>query len=144
MFSGKILGGCIDSMYDFFNGDRYADMPVLCRKYHLFPDAEDWKGRILLLESSEELPSPEIYRKSLEHLKETGVFDAVSGVLAGKPMNETFTEEYKRLLVEVIGRPDLPVVFNLNIGHAMPRCIMPFGVNAAVDAEKQVIRFAEE
>ena len=144
VFSGKILGGCIDSMYDFFNGDRYADMPVLCRKYHLFPDAEDWKGRILLLESSEELPSPDVYRHSLEYLKETGVFDAVSGVLAGKPMNETYAEEYRRLLVEVIGRPDLPVVFNLNIGHAMPRCIMPFGVNATVDAEKQVIRFAAE
>ena len=41
VFSGKVLGGCIDSLYDFFNGDRYADMPVLCRKYHLFPDAED-------------------------------------------------------------------------------------------------------
>ena len=143
-FSGKILGGCIDSMYDFFNGDRYADMPVLCRKYHLFPDAEDWKGRILLLESSEELPSPDVYRQSLGYLKETGVFDAVSGVLAGKPMNETYAEEYRRLLVEVIGRPDLPVVFNLNIGHAMPRCIMPFGVNATVDAEQQVIRFAAE
>ena len=144
VFSGKILGGCIDSMYDFFNGDRYADMPVLCRKYHLFPDAEDWKGRILLLESSEELPSPEVYRQSLGYLKEAGVFDAVSGVLAGKPMNETYAEEYKQLLVEVIGRPDLPVVYNLNIGHAMPRCIMPFGVNATVDAEKQVIRFAAE
>ena len=143
VFSGKILGGCIDSLYDFFNGDRYADMPVLCRKYHLFPDAEDWKGRILLLESSEEKPTPEAYRKALEYLKETGVFGAVSGVLAGKPMDETYAEEYKRLLVEVIDRPELPIVFNLNIGHAMPRCIMPFGVDAAVDAEKQVIRFAE-
>ena len=56
VFSGKILGGCIDSLYDFFNGSRYADMPALCRKYHLFPDAEDWRGRILLLESSEEKP----------------------------------------------------------------------------------------
>ncbi len=54
VFSGKILGGCIDSMYDIFNGDRYADMPVLCRRYGLFPAAEEWKGRILLLESSEE------------------------------------------------------------------------------------------
>ena len=43
VFSGKILGGCIDSLYDFFNGDRYADMPELCRKYRLFPAAEDWK-----------------------------------------------------------------------------------------------------
>ena len=63
VFSGKILGGCIDSLYDFFNGDRYADMPELCRKYRLFPAAEDWKGRILLLESSEEKPTPEIYRR---------------------------------------------------------------------------------
>ena len=37
----------------------------------------------------------------------------------------------------------LPIVFNLNIGHAMPRCIIPFGVEATVDAGKQVIRFAE-
>ena len=142
-FSGKILGGCIDSLYDFFNGDRYADMPVLCRKYQLFPDAEDWKGRILLLESSEEKPTPALYRRALEYLKGTGVFNTVSGVLAGKPMDETYADEYKKLLVEVIDRPELPIVFNLNIGHAMPRCIMPFGVEATVDAERQVIRFAE-
>ena len=71
------------------------------------------------------------------------MFRAVSGVLAGKPMDETYAEEYRRLLVEVIDRPELPIVFNLNIGHAMPRCIMPFGVDAVVDAEKQIIRFAE-
>ena len=70
LFSGKTLGGCIDSMYDFFNGERYEDMPILCEKYHLFPNAEDWKGHILLLESSEEKPSLEKYRQSLEYLKE--------------------------------------------------------------------------
>ena len=143
VFSGKILGGCIDSLYDFFNGDRYADMPELCRKYRLFPAAEDWKGRILLLESSEEKPTPEIYREALEYLKGTGVFEAISGVLAGKPMDETYAEEYRELLKEVIGRPELPVVFNVNIGHAMPRCIMPFGVEATVDTDRQVIRFAD-
>ena len=143
MFSGKILGGCIDSLYDFFNSERYPDMPALCRKYHLFPDATDWQGRILLLESSEEKPTPEQYRKSLEYLKEKGVFDAVNGVLAGKPMDETYAEEYKQLLKEVIAKPELPIVFNINIGHAMPRCIMPFGVEATVDTGKQIIRFTE-
>lgn len=143
VFSGKILGGCIDSMYDFFNGELYADMPILCEKYHLFPDAEDWKGHILLLESSEEKPSPEKYWQSLEYLKARGVFDAVSGVLVGKPMDETYAQEYRQLLIQVINKPDLPVVFNLNIGHAMPRCIIPFGVEAVVDAEKQYIRFAD-
>ena len=90
-----------------------------------------------------EKPTPEVYRRSLEYLKEAGVFGAVSGVLAGKPMDETYAAEYKQLLKEVIGDPDLPVVFNVNIGHAMPRCIMPFGRDAEVNAEKQVIRFAE-
>ena len=142
-FSGKILGGCIDSMYDFFNGERYADMPILCEKYHLFPNAEDWKGRILLLESSEEKPSPEKYQQSLEYLKERGVFEAVSGVLVGKPMDETYAQEYRQLLIQIINRPDLPVVFNLNIGHAMPRCIIPFGVEAVVDVDNQIIRFTD-
>lgn len=143
VFSGKILGGCIDSMYDFFNGERYADMPLLCEKYHLFPDREDWKGRILLLESSEEKMPPEKYRKALEYLKERGVFDAVSGVLVGKPMDEAYAGEYKRQLTHVIGDPRLPVLCNVNIGHAAPRCIIPFGVQAFVDAEKQTIRFSE-
>ena len=142
VFSGKILGGCIDSMYDLFDGECYADMPALCEKYRLFPQAEDWKGRILLLETSEEKMPPEKYRRALEYLKKTGVFEAVSGVLAGKPMDEIYAEEYKQLLPAVIGRPGLPIVFNLNIGHAMPRCILPFGVDAVVDAEQQVIRFA--
>ena len=143
VFSGKILGGCIDSLYDFFNGERYEDMPVLCEKYRLFPEKEDWKGRIILLETSEEKPTPEKYRESLEYLKARGVFDAVSGVLAGKPMDETYAAEYKELLKEVIAKPELPIVFNINIGHAMPRCIMPFGVEATVDTGKQVIRFME-
>ena len=84
-----------------------------------------------------------LYRESLEYLKARGVFDAVSGVLAGKPMDETYAAEYKELLKEVIAKPELPIVFNINIGHAMPRCIMPFGVEATVDTGKQVIRFME-
>ncbi len=141
VFSGKILGGCIDSLYDFWNGERYADMPVLCEKYRLFPEKEEWRGRILLLESSEEKMPPAAYREALESLKKTGVFDAVSGVLIGKPMDRTYEREYWQLLREVIARPDLPILCNINIGHAQPRCVMPFGVNAHVNAEKQTIRF---
>lgn len=143
VFSGKILGGCIDSMYDMFDPTRYADMPELCRRYHLLPDAADWKGRILLLESSEEKMPPAAYRKALEYLKENGILNAVSGILAGKPMDNVYADEYRQLLVEVADDPELPIVFNVNIGHGMPRCIMPFGVDAVVDTRKQSIRFTE-
>lgn len=142
-FSGEILGGCIDSIYDFFSGDRYADMPLLCKKYDLFPKTEDWAGKILLLESSEEKMAPQIYRKAVTALKETGIFEVISGLLVGKPMDETYAQEYKEILVDVIRNPNLPIVCNLNIGHAQPRCIIPLGVPAAVDVNHQVIRFAD-
>ena len=142
-FSGPILGGCIDSLYDVFDAERYADMPEICRKYGLFPSPEDWRGRILLLESSEEQPSPEKYRKSLEYLKETGIFGVIHGVIAGKPMDDKYHAEYKAALREVIDDPRLPILCNVNIGHALPRCIIPFGPVATVDAEKQTITFAD-
>ena len=142
-FSGPILGGCIDSLYDIFDAERYADMPETCRKYGLFPSLEDWRGRILLLESSEEQPTPEKYRKSLQYLKETGVFGVIHGVIAGKPMDDKYHAEYKDALRAVIGDPRLPILCNVNIGHALPRCIIPFGPVATVDAEKQTITFAD-
>ena len=141
-FDGRILGGCIDSIYDIFDNSRYEDSVSLCKKYSLFPTLEDWTGRILLLETSEEKPEPELYRKMLQKLKEYGVFDVISGVLVGKPMDEAHFDEYKEILIEVIDNPKLSVVCNINIGHATPRCVIPFGIKATVDVEKQVIRFA--
>ena len=141
VFTGEILGGCIDSMYDMFNPGRYADMPLLCQKYELFPKPEEWAGKILLLESSEEKMSPSKYRKAIEALKEAGILHVISGILMGKPMDETYTQEYKQILTDVIADPNLPILCNVNIGHAQPRCIIPFGVPATVDANSQVIRF---
>ena len=93
------------------------------------------------IEGHVEKPAPYKFRRALEALKNAGVFDHVSGVLVGKPMDETYDREYRQMLVQVIDRKDLPVVCNLNIGHAMPRCILPLGIEATVDAEQQVIRF---
>ena len=140
-FEGEILGGCIDSMYEMFSGWRYPDMPEVCKRYGLFPSAGDWRGKILLLESSEECMPPETYKKALETLQAQGVFDAVSGVLVGKPMDEAYFDAYKKLLVGVIANKELPILCNINIGHALPRCILPFGVHARVDAVEQVLRF---
>lgn len=142
VFSGEILGGCIDSIYDFFYGDRYEEMPILCKKYNLFPNVEDWTGKILLLESSEEKMPPQKYRKALLAIKETGIFDVLSGVLIGKPMDEVYAQEYKQILIDAINNPNLPIVYNINIGHAQPRCIIPLGVAATVDVDHQVIRFS--
>lgn len=140
-FEGEILGGCIDTIFDIFDNSSHADSPELCAKYKLFPSLDDWKGKILLLETSEVKASPDKYRKMLEKLKEYGLFGAVSGVLVGKPADETYFDEYKELLKEVVNNPSLPIVVNVNVGHATPRCIIPFGIHAKVNVEKQEIIF---
>ena len=140
-FRGEILGGCIDSIFDMFDPARYADMPAICCKYGLFPSAAEWQGKILLLETSEEQMEPAKYRRALEYLKEAGVFAAVSGVLVGKPMDGVWQAEYEALLPQVIADPELPVVCGVPVGHALPRCIVPFGVMAQVDVPAQKIEF---
>ena len=144
IFEGKILGGCLESLYDFFDASRHPDSVALCKKYELLPNLSDWKGKILLLETSEEQPRPELFRDMLAALKKTGVFDVVSGVLWGKPMDELYFEEYKKIILEVVDNPALPIVANINIGQAAPRCIIPFGVNAIVNANEQFIKFVYE
>ncbi|WP_191017937.1 S66 family peptidase [Treponema zioleckii] len=140
-FSGKILGGCIETIFDMFDGTRYADSPSLCQKYGLFPSVEEWKGKILLLESSEEQTKPDLYKKMISTLKQTGIFSVISGVLVGKPFDEVYYDDYKKILVQEIANPNLPILYNVNIGHAAPKCIIPFGVEAQVDFNQQKIKF---
>ena len=98
-------------------------------------------GMQMLLESSEEQMAPAKYKKALEYLKDAGVFAAVSGVLVGRPMDGVWQAEYEQLLRQVIDDPALPVVCGLNVGHALPRCIVPLGVPARVDVQAQKIEF---
>ena len=143
VFSGEILGGCIDTIFDFFDTTRHTDMMSQCAKYGLFPSVEEWKGKILLLESSEEKMSPDKYRKAIRYLKAAGVFSVINGVLVGKPMDKTYDAEYRKVLAEELGDMQIPIVCNVNIGHAQPRCIIPFGVMAEVNADLGTITFAE-
>ena len=143
IFAGEILGGCLESIYDIFAHSRYADTTELCAKYELFPTLQAWKGKILLLETSEEKSEPTLYRKMLETLKTTGIFSVLNGILVGKPMDETYYDEYKQILLDVIDT-DVPILYNVNVGHATPRAIVPFGMKAEVDANEQVIRFLNE
>ena len=143
-FMGQILGGCLESISECLENSRYEDTVRLVQQYQLFPTLEEWKGKILLLETSEEQPTPERFQKMIQTLERYGLFDVVSGVLVGKPQNETYYEEYKEILLEELGEKQLSVVYNINVGHATPRCIIPFGIEAQVDVDDQVIRFIYE
>lgn len=142
-FEGKILGGCLDSIFNIFDTPRYEDTVYLCKKYDLFPSLNEWENKILLLETSEEKPKPELFRKMILKLQEYGIFDVISGLIIGKPQNEEYYNEYKQIILDEIRNKNLSIVYNINIGHSTPRCIIPFGVNAKVDIERQIIEFKE-
>ena len=82
-------------------------------------------------------------KKELLVLKERGIFDVINGILVGKPQDEMYYEEYKDIYFEVIDNKELPILYNVNFGHATPRCVIPYGIKIQVDANKKKIFFLE-
>lgn len=142
-FQGKLLGGCAESIYDVLTGTRYKDEKEICEKYGLFPEKEEWKGKILFIETCEEQPKPELLARELAMLREKGVFEEITGILAGKPQDEVFYEEYKQVYRKAVENPELSIVYNVNFGHAHPRCVLPYGVEAEVFGGENKILFRE-
>jgi muramoyltetrapeptide carboxypeptidase LdcA involved in peptidoglycan recycling len=131
--TGTLLGGCIESLYDQLTGERYADEKEIMEKYKIFPSLDEWRGKILFAETSEEKPTPQKLHKMLLTLDQAGVFGAVTAVVVGKPQDEAFYEEYKKVWLGATEQYNLPILFNINIGHAAPRCILPYGGSVSVN-----------
>ena len=134
-------------MYDIFDNTRYSDTVSLCEKYGLFPGLEDWKGKILLLETSEVNMSDEQLSWILRGLQANGVLHAVNGIVFGKPAFPEKYESYKEVLRRVVcleaGRPDLPILYNVNVGHAYPIALLPLGLPYEIDCEAKTLRLLE-
>lgn len=79
--AGKLYGGCIDSIYDILTGERYNEEDKIFEKYNLLPSIEEWKEKILFLETCEETISPEKLKMFLLELKKRGILDSVKGLL---------------------------------------------------------------
>lgn len=141
VFEGEILGGCLETIYQIFDNTRNKDSVKICKKYKIFPSLDEWKDKILFLETSESKSEPYFFEKMLSTLKDYGIFNVISGLLVGKPQDESYYKEYKEILLEVISDKKLPILYNLNIGHALPRGIIPFGIPAKVNGTKQKITF---
>lgn len=144
VFEGALLGGCLESLYDILTTNRFADEKEVCTKYGIFPGKAEWENKILFIETCEEKPSPDLFEKELLELKTLGVLEAVEGIIVGKPQDESFYEEYKEKLVSVVADENKPILYNVNFGHAIPRCILPYGAVIHVNLERKSIHVMEE
>lgn len=134
MVTGHLLGGCLDVL-------------MMANGTAIWPQAEAWRGALLFLETSEEKPSPEFVTRTLRNLAAQGILRAVNGILFGKPQGEVYYEAYKRAIFQVVAEEEgleaLPILYNVNVGHAVPIGILPYGVRAELDCENRRLTLLE-
>lgn len=139
---GPLLGGCLESLDDLLT-DHLPGETAVSQRFNLMPKLAEWEGKILFIETSEERPDPASYQAMLQHLADYGVFAKVRGVIAGKPQNERYYAEYRQILTAATAPNDLPVLFNLNFGHAYPRTALPYGGEVMMDCDRQTLTITE-
>lgn len=131
---GHLLGGCID-VFMMMNGTS------------IWPTLDEWKNAILFFETCEERPSPDFVLRTLRNLAAQGILNVINGIIVGKPIGEIYYKEYKKVIKQVVVEEEhltnLPVIYNVNIGHAKPIGILPYGIETELNCEKKTIRFLE-
>ena len=137
--TGKLYGGCIESIYDAYTGTSFDDAPDVYQKYNILPTEEEWKEKILFIETSEEAPTPDSLEKMLLEFKKRNILGTVKGIIVGKPIDEKYYEEYKEVYKKVFADLKTPILYNVNFGHSVPRCILPYDAKTTVDYDNKKI-----
>lgn len=131
---GELFGGCLDVFIELLGTE-------------LWPSLEEWKGKILFLETSEMDMSCDILMWILRNLAAQGIFDVIKGIIVGKPARrskyEPYKEVYRKVVAKEANHPELPILYNVNIGHAEPICVLPIGVKCRLDAENKTLTLLE-
>ena len=141
--TGNLYGGCLDSLYDIYTSERYGNENEIYSKYNILPTLEEWKEKILFIETSEERMKPDKLEKILNYFKDRKILETVKGIIVGKPIDEKYYEEYKEIYKKVFKDINTPVLYNVNFGHSVPRCILPYGLKSTVDYDNKKITIDE-
>ena len=92
--TGKLYGGCLDSLYDDYTGERYGKEPEVLNKYNILPTLDEWKDKIFFFETSEERMTPDKLETILNFFKENKILSTVKGIIVGKPADEDYYDEF--------------------------------------------------
>ncbi len=137
--TGRTWGGCLDVIVWLALADR-------------MPSNDELEGAVLLLETSEELPSADMVRWWLRGLGERGTLEVIQAVVfarspasqIGKPVPDAKTraawrEAQKNVVIETVStyNPDVVMCIGPSFGHTKPQWIMPYGGEVTIDGQSQ-------
>lgn len=133
---GHLLGGCLETL-EQAKGTRW------------WPPLDAWRGSVFFWETSEEVPKPFMVERWLLNYAAQGILSIIAGMLIGRPRGYTSderTELYRRLKElcgRELGRPDLPIVAEMDFGHTDPMFILPYGARVIIDPKQRSIALPE-
>ncbi|MEM4781297.1 MAG: LD-carboxypeptidase [Halalkalicoccus sp.] len=136
--TAPVTGGCLAML----ESQLLTDTPYFTR--------ETCEGRILAVETSGETPEAAMVERFFMALGERGILEACEALVVGRPETPGSTlrerEKYRRRqrrTIEATVREyaALPVVFDLDFGHAAPDLPLPLGAPMTIDAAGRTIRF---
>jgi muramoyltetrapeptide carboxypeptidase LdcA involved in peptidoglycan recycling len=133
--TGELIGGC-------------GDVLEIAKGTAIWPAAAEWDGAVFLLETSEEAPPPDSVLHWLRGYLGLGVLERLGALLLARPMGYSQQQTFRlwqavlAVLAEA-GRPDLPVVANVDYGHTSPAGVLPLGCRARVDPVRKTITVVE-
>lgn len=131
---GELLGGCLDVFLDLLNTP-------------LWPQLDQWEGKLLLLETSECNMPEYLLCSFLRNLHTQGILNAIKGIIVGKPATKEKYDAYKAVYKQIVGveanLPNLPILYNVNVGHSYPIGVFPLGLLYEINCEQKKLTLLE-
>ncbi len=138
---GITWGGCLESVDE------------LLRHGITIPTLDEFKNIILFLETSEEIPSHDYFRRVLRALGEKGILRNIKGLLVGRPKAWEFNKQnsdeekeiYKKgqreMVLEIVRKynQEIPIIQNLDFGHTAPQICLPTGKKVVIDSNSKLV-----
>lgn len=138
---GITWGGCVESVDE------------LLRHGVQIPTLSDFENVVLMMETSEEIPSADYVARVYRALGERGILERVKAVLVGRPkawefdrQNDTeqkakYRAEQRETVLRVVRtyNKNVPIVQNMDFGHSDPQIPMPYGGKIRVDVTNKKI-----
>ncbi|MGN6689083.1 MAG: S66 family peptidase [Actinomycetales bacterium] len=133
--TGRLIGGCIETVCNLA-GTPYGDVARFGREH-----ADE--GLLVYLEAAED--NAAAICRNLHGLRLAGWFEHARAILIGRTAAPDITGLTQReAVLDALGRLDLPIVFDLEIGHVPPHLPLVNGALATVTVDGDQCQLVQE
>jgi muramoyltetrapeptide carboxypeptidase LdcA involved in peptidoglycan recycling len=130
---GTLFGGCFEIL-EMLKGTPF------------WPEPEFFTGTVLVVETSEDVPTLEQVLYAFRSYAAAGIVDRLAGLLFATPygysetQRQTLEDIITTVITEECGRADLPIVMNVPFGHTDPKLLLPLGSTIEIDCDARALR----